>query len=110
MLLAILAGYFGYKKAKATGRNGIKWAAICVAALIGTQMVFAIAVDFAIMAGSGFENPGVISTSRNESIITFAAIVPSILALLVVFRYLDRLPADDENVGPPPPPSFGQTE
>lgn len=107
MLLAILAGYFGYKKAKATGRNGFLWAAICVGAFIGSQTVFAIAVAFAILAASGFEGPDGISTSRNESIITIAAIVPSIIALLLIFRYLDRLPQNDETAGPPPPPTFG---
>lgn len=108
MLLAILAAYFGYKKAKATGRNGFLWAAISVGAFIGTQFLFAIAVGFAVMAASGFEVPDNDPLQGSETAIGFAAIVPSVAVVWLIFRYLDRLPPEEETDGPPPPPTFGE--
>ncbi|HNU07891.1 MAG TPA: hypothetical protein PKO33_09010 [Pyrinomonadaceae bacterium] len=108
MLLAILAAYFGYKKAKATGRNGFLWAAISVGAFIGMQFLFGIAVGFAVMASSGFQDLDNDPLQGHEAAVGFAAIVPAAVVVWLIFRYLDRMPPDEEVNGPPEPPTFGE--
>ena len=38
------------------------------------------------------------------------AIILSVVALMLVFRYLDKVPADVPHSEPPPPPTFDQGE
>ncbi len=51
MLLAILAIWFGYKKARDSGRNGVLWGFICGGAFIGVQLVFGLVIGAAIGIG-----------------------------------------------------------
>lgn len=111
MLLAILAIWFGYKKAKATGRNPVLWAAICGAAFIGMQLLTALVIG--ITVGIGVELRGWPETIYDDYqwIVTVISIVVSIISLLLVFKYLDRIPENAPLVQqPPPPPIFGDEQ
>jgi hypothetical protein len=106
MLLVILAIYFGYKKAKDTGRNPILWAIVCAAIFIGLQLVTSVGVG--VVMGLGIAMWGWPETIFDDYSwgITIVSIVVSIIGLLLVFRYLDRIPDEPYVTAPPPPPSF----
>lgn len=111
MLLAIFAFYFGYKKAKATGRNAVLWSLICGFSFIGVQIVVPVAVGVFIGLGIGL-------MGWNETLyddltwpITFVGIGTSIVVLFILFKYLDRVPKEPvADLPPPPPPAFGQND
>jgi len=107
MILTILAIWFGYKKAKDTGRNPYLWAAICGGAFIGIQI--AVAVGAGVFIAMGVEiagwDEGLYDTY--SWLISLASIGCSIIGLLLLFRYLDRVPQEAVVYEPPPPPTFG---
>lgn len=106
MLLVILAIWFGYKKAKATGRNPYLWAAICGGTYIVVQML--VGVGFGVAISLGVEFRGWPDSTYDDLtwLITIVAIAASFLSLYLLFRYLDRIPPDDAPQLPPPPPTF----
>lgn len=107
MLLAILAAWFGYKKAKDSGRNGILWAFICAGTFIGTQLLCALGIG--LFLGFGVELWGWSPTiyENYSFVINLVCIVVSIGSILLLFRYLDKIP-EPEVFTPPPPPNFNQ--
>jgi hypothetical protein len=110
MLLIILAIWFGYKKARDTGRNPFLWAAISGGIFIGVQLL--VGVGFGILIGMGQALWGW-SESAFEKYQLFAAIpaiILSIGALMLVFRFLDKVPEEPVATEPPPPQTFGQNE
>ncbi len=106
MILVILAIYFGYKKAKETGRNPFLWAFIASAAFIGTQ--FLVAFGLYILLAVAVEGFGWAEESyaRYEMVVNLISIVASFISLYLVFRYLDRVPEQESDSKPPPPPEF----
>lgn len=106
MILAILAIWFGYKRAKATGRNPFLWAAICGGTFIGVQWIVAIALT--VLIGVGVEGFGWSETLYDDLswLIYLLAIVASIICLLLLFRFLDKVPQEPVADAPPPPPAF----
>ena len=108
MILAILAIWYGYKKARDTGRNRFLWAAIAGGVFIGVQL--AVGIGFGIIIGLGVTLWGW-NESAFEKYQIFAsipAIILSIIALMLVFRFLDRVPDEPPHSEPPPPPTFNQ--
>jgi hypothetical protein len=106
MLLVILAIWFGYKKARDTGRNPFLWAFISAAVFLGSQILTGALIGF-------FMGLGVVLWGWSEDIydryttpINIVAIVVSIGSLLLVFRYLDKVPSEEKMDQPPPPPTF----
>jgi hypothetical protein len=110
MILAILAVIFGYRKANATGRNGILWGAICGVAFIGTQFLVGIGAGGFIGFGVAFWGWDEKLYDDYSIVISIVAIVVSVIALMLLFRYLDRVPPENAAAGPPPPPTFHQDE
>ena len=110
MILAILAVWFGYKKARDTGRNGFLWGAICGGAFIGVQFFVALAIGITI--GIGIELFGWSETLYEdlEWVITIVAVAASVVALWLLFKFLDRMPAEQAVDIPPPPPTFEPDE
>jgi len=110
MLLAILAIWFGYKKARDSGRNGVLWGAICGGTYIGVQLLFGLGVG--VVLGVGVAAWGWSPTIFDDYsiLISVAAIIPAIAAVLILFKYLDRIPDEPVAMEPPPPPTFGQSE
>ncbi len=111
MILVVLAIWFGYKKGRDTGRNPFLWAAISAGAFIGAQIVVGIvgATVLTIMT-QGFDWLDR-DLGAAEAAINVLAIIASFLALWMVFRYLDKIPKDNENYEqPPPPPKFDNVE
>jgi hypothetical protein len=106
MLLAILAVWFGYKKAKDTGRNPILWAIICGGSFIGVQLLVGLGIG--LILGLGIELWGWDASvfEKNEIWINLASIAVSVVTLLILFKILDRVPEQPSNIAPPPPPSF----
>ncbi len=104
MLLVILAIWFGYKKARDTGRNPFLWAAICGGTFIGVQLL--VGIGFGVIIALGIELWGW-SDGLYDKLswaISLVAVVISVAALYLLFRFLDRVPKEESNVAPPPPP------
>ena len=108
VVLAIFAIWFGYKKARDTGRNPILWAVICGAAFIGIQLLVGVGIVALIGVGMAFWGWSDRIFSDYQFVISIISLAPSIVALLLVFRYLDRVPDNSSELGPPPPPRFDQ--
>jgi 4-amino-4-deoxy-L-arabinose transferase-like glycosyltransferase len=108
MLLVILAFWFGYKKAKATGRNPWLWAFICSGVFIGTQFVTGFLIGGILGLGIAIADWPEDIYDRYSILITIVAIVVSLVALWLVFRYLDRVPQEPTFDQPPPPPTFDE--
>lgn len=108
MILAILAIWFGYKKARDTGRNPFLWAAICGGTFIGVQLL----VEFFIrvIMGVGVEAFGWSETVYEDFswVYTIVAMAASILSVYLLFRFLDHVPDEEPATEPPPPPTFDQ--
>jgi hypothetical protein len=110
MILAILAIWFGYKKAKASGRNPYLWAFICAIVFIGTQLLTAILIGSVIGLGVALRGWSENLYDQYQTGVTIISIVASIAALLLVFRYLDRIPQEPAFHAPPPPPTFNKID
>jgi hypothetical protein len=106
MLFVILAIWFGYKKARDTGRNPYLWAAICGVSFIGVQLLVGLGAGVFVGLGIAFGgwNEGVYD--QYSWLITIVAIVASFVTLFLLFKYLDRTPAEETAYEPPPPPTF----
>lgn len=106
MIFAIISAWLAYKKAKDTNRNAILWAAIAAVTFIGTQLL--VQLGFGILLGIFIElrgwSPEIIETYNLP--ITIFAVIISFISTWLVLRYLDKLPEDDTNISPPPPPNF----
>lgn len=106
MILLILAIWFGYKKARDSGRNPWAWAAISGGVFIGMQMI--VVLGFGVLVGVGQVMWGW-SDDAYDKYAVFAnipAIVLSISGLWLIFRFLDKVPDDEPVTEPPPPPTF----
>ena len=106
MLLVILALYFGYKKGRDSGRNGVLWAIICGATFLGVQIVVGMAVGAVMGFGIAYWGWSDSIFEDYQLLISIGALVPAIGVTLLIFKYLDRIqdaPVADE---PPPPPTF----
>ncbi len=108
MILAILAIWFGYRKARDTGRNPFLWAAICGGTFIGVQLLVGFGIG--VILGVGVEAFGWSETVYEDYnwVYTICAMAASILSVYLLFRYLDRIPAEEPTIQPPPPPTFDQ--
>ena len=108
MILIILAIWFGYKKARDSGRNPWLWAAISGGVFIGAQLLVGIGFGVLIAIGQqawGWDD----KTFDNYALLAnIPAIIFSVVALWLVFRFLDRKPNVEINDAPPPPPTFDQ--
>ena len=109
MLLAVLAFYFGYKKGNESGRGGLKWSLISGFTFIGIQL--AVAFGAGIFIGLGIELWGWKQNLYDDLtwVITIASILLSVIPLMLIFRYLDRVP-DEPVMIAPPPPTFDRNE
>lgn len=110
MILVILAIWFGYKKARDSGRNPWLWAAISGGVFIGAQLL--VGLGFGVLIAIGQEVWGWDDKTFDDYLVlaNIPAIILSIVALWLVFRFLDRKPPTEINDVPPPPPSFGGQE
>jgi hypothetical protein len=106
MLLAILAVWFGYKKAKDTGRNPFLWAVICGGTFLGVQLLVGLGIGMFLGLGIALWGWDESVFEKSDVWINLASIAASIIALLILFKILDRLPVQQSTVPPPPPPTF----
>ena len=110
MILIILAIWFGYKKGRDSGRNPYLWAAIAGGVFIGTQIV--VGLGFGILLAIGQEiwawDDAVLDSY--SVVISILALVLSLVALWLVFRFLDKRPIEAMDSAPPPPPTFNPTD
>jgi len=108
MILALVFAYLAYKKANESGRSGIAWAFIAIAAFIGTQFVLGILLGL-LFAG------GILALGWSETVFEDYDILFTILGIagglgggFVVLHFLNRVPEEESYApNPPPPPSFG---
>jgi uncharacterized BrkB/YihY/UPF0761 family membrane protein len=109
MILAILAFWYGYKKARDTGRNPILWSVICGGTFIGVQLVISFGVGIFIGIGSQMWGWKPDISTGLYWIVTLVSVVASFVSLMLLFRYLDRIPPTETPLEqPPPPPTFDQ--
>ena len=108
MLFAILAAWFGYKRAKQTGRNGFLWGFIAAGVFIGTQLLIALGIG--ILLAFGVEIWGWSETVYDDynAVVTVISIVTSFISLFFVFRYLDKVSEQPSINEPPSPPTFDE--
>ncbi len=106
MIFAIFAFWFGYKKAKATGRNAVAWSLLCGGGFLGAQLLVSLAGGVALGLGGELYSWSEETMATYELIITIVAIAVSILTVVLLFRYLDRVPDEPIETPPPPPPVF----
>ena len=107
MLLAILAFWWGYKKAKASGKNAALWSVICGFTFIGIQLAVGLAIGLFIGIGAQVWGWDEKIIDQYSILWTLASFVPAIVTLLLIFKYLDRIPDEPVQSLPPPPPNFG---
>lgn len=100
--LAVLAVWFGYKKARDTGRNGVLWGAICGTAFLGVQ--FVVSTGVGVIMAIGIKLLG--WSEDYQLVMTITGLVAGIVTLVILFKYLDRVPEGKSNAAPPPPPNF----
>jgi uncharacterized membrane protein YhhN len=106
MIFAILAAYWGYKKAVAIEKNGWLWALITAGAFIGTQLL--VTFGGGILLGLGIELLGW-SEDLLDTLalpITIFAVIISFISMWAVLKYLERTPDNKTFISPPPPPTF----
>ena len=105
MILAIIAAWLAYKKAKIAKRNAILWAFITAGAFIGTQAIVSIGL-------SVFIEIVVQSTKISDSygnvgfLITGLSLVASFIVMWRILLFLDGVPEEKPFTPPPSPPTF----
>jgi hypothetical protein len=110
MILAILAFWFGYKKARDTGRSPWLWGFICGGTYVGVQLAVGLGIGILVEIGVRLWGWSETLLSDYSILINVAAIAISFVCVYALFRFLDRVP-DDEPVNlPPPPPKFDQND
>jgi uncharacterized protein YacL len=107
MILAIVFAILAYKKAQASNRNGILWAAIAAGAFIGTQLVITFGVGILLGLGIAFLGWSDTILETYTILITIFAVIISIAVGYLILRYLDKVPEYENMSAPPPPPNFG---
>jgi hypothetical protein len=110
MLLVILAVWFGYKKGRDSGRNGVLWGAICGAAYLGVQILVGFGVGGLMGLGIALWGWPEDIFEKYQLVFSGVGIVASVITILVIFRYLDRIPDEPVLVEPPPPPRFDDAD
>ena len=110
MLLAILAFWWGYKKGRDSGRNAIVWSVICGATFIGIQLMIGLGVGILIGVGTQFWGWSETILDKYSILISIVSFIPAIVTLLLIFRYLDRIPDEPVVSAPPPPPTFDNND
>lgn len=108
MILIILAIWFGYKKGRDSGRNPWLWAAISGGVFLGTQIVVGLGFGVLIAIGQQMWGWGDDVFEKYALFANIPALILSIVALWLVFRFLDRKPKFQTDSVPPPPPTFNQ--
>ena len=106
MILAIIFAYLGYKKASESGRNGILWAFIALAAFIGSQFMVGILIGLGMGIGIALLGWSESVFESYDILVRILAIVAGLLGGYLVLKYLDRVPQGDNYTPPPPPPDF----
>lgn len=106
MILSILAFWFGYKKARDTGRNPILWSIICGGSFIGVQLLVGFGIGLFLALGGPLWGWDENLLEKNEVWINVASIAISIVTLVILFKILDRVPEQASTIAPPPPPTF----
>ena len=108
--LAILAIWFGYKKARATGRSGILWGLLCGGIFIGIQLLAGIGIVIGMVLGIEHLGWNTSILTDHDMAVSIGAVVPGIVALWLLFRYLDRVPDVPSTAAPPAPPTFDRVD
>ena len=106
IFLAILAFVWGYKKARRTGRNPVRWSLICGFTFLGTQVIVNIALAGVIAIGVTFFGWREDLLEISYYPVSIVALVAGIIAMQVLFYYLDRPPRVPAFTNPPAPPRF----
>lgn len=106
MILAIIAAWMAYKRAKEFNRNGILWVFITAGAFIGTQFLVSLGAGFVIGLGIGFQGWADDTYEKLSLLITAAAIIASVVVTMLILRFLNRVPEEPAFAAPPEPPKF----
>lgn len=106
LLLPIFITIYVYKQAKENGRNPILWSIINIAVIFGTQILIGLAIGIGIALGIGFLGWSEDTFEKWTLLINLGAVVASLGASYLVVRYVTRVPDEQFNQAPPPPPRF----
>jgi tellurite resistance protein TehA-like permease len=107
-LSALVVGIFyvgiAYRKAKQSGHNPIRWAAIVAGVFLGTLLLVSGSISFIIGFGQGFWwSENVFDDYEIHRFIL--SLLASIFTTWLVLRFIRKIP-DESFDEPPPPPTF----
>ncbi len=110
IVVIIVATVMAYRTAKQYDRNAVAWAAIVLAVGFGIQLIIPLLLGVVIavvMLVNGNTETEIQSAIALPSIIIgLVCIVLSVVAVMLILRYLSKIPEDKPFTQPPTPPTF----
>lgn len=110
LIILIVVTVQAYKAAKSYGRNAVAWAFITFGVGFGIQiiipLIFGIIYGIVIAAGGGTASPQQLQRDIMipALVVSVVCIVLSIVAVLLILRYLSKVPEEKSFTPPPQPP------
>ena len=108
IIFVIIVSIQMYRAARDNGRNAVLWTIAGILTFFGIQ--FAVGIGIGVFFGIGAGIWGWSETLYEDyvALISWGALIPSVIALVVMLKYVSRI-RDDDSVSvssPPPPPDF----
>ena len=111
IVVIIVSTVMAYRTARDYERNGAAWAAIVFVVGFGIQIIlpFFAAIIAAVVMIAGGSTPMEMQAALDvpATIFGIVCIILSIVAVMLILRYLSKIPEDKPFTPPPTPPTFG---
>ncbi len=107
MILALLFGYLGYRKAEATGRSKGLWVFLMIVIFLGVQVLTGLLIGLVIGIGVGLWGWSPYALETYYWQLNILGVLPSAGVCGAVLYFLGRNPVGNAaELAPPPPPTF----
>lgn len=110
IVVIIVATVMAYRTARDYERNAAVWAAIVFAVGFGIQIIlpFFVAIIAAVVMVAGGSTPMEMQAALDVPAMIFGivCIILSVVAMLLILRYLAKLPEENFDIPPAPPSDF----